>query len=181
MGSKSGNKSDKLNERRATGNRYLMGSGFSLSDARKRNRIERVLRHMDIVWPDRKKCSDAYRLYYGLTQRGYLTYDEIGREIGVHGAAIGGLVDEVERRLRRECWKDVRTWPEPAGLNPGSKMPASRVREIALKLQLWRFERHSYWNYVAEVKAAASDLKLSLEDVLEFAKAIEDRAMRRTR
>ena len=142
--------------------------------------LERALDRMATLSEQHAREVSAFKLFY-FAREGErpLSLREIAPRMSRTSSAVGLWKRKVMRRLKHPNWKDEARWPAvvtPPALSP---MSADRAREIAVSLQVRRYQSIGTERYVAELKEAARDLRISEDEMGRFFLAICDRIAKR--
>jgi len=141
--------------------------------------LVRVLEHMDLVRPARKRQTLVFRLYYGLSGREPMTLKEIASEFQRSSARVRRMREDARRWLTDPHWQVESEWPEPEVVPVRTGMKDQRVREIALLVLMRHYRSIGTKRFLQELKAAAPELAIEDGEMQEFFQAISGRLMRR--
>ena len=142
--------------------------------------LEKALDRMATLSEQHRKEVGAFRLFYICAEgERPLSLREIGLRVSRSSTAVGIWKQNVLRRLKHPNWKDDARWPEAVVKPTLSPMSADRAHEIAISLQVRRYQSIGTEKYVAELKDAARDLRISDDEMGRFFLAICDRIAKR--
>jgi hypothetical protein len=138
--------------------------------------LKRILRRMPAAYPERANAVTAFNLCYGLTGRGEMTNEEIGREMRRSRVYVSRNCRQVLQWLKEETvwWGPEEAWPKTLRGSRRS-MRLTRINEIAIRLHVWRYRYLGAQKYLAELKAAARAIKVSESEMFEFYELVASR------
>ncbi len=140
--------------------------------------LNRALKRMDEVWPDKTRRTLVFRLHYGLTGEVPKSLNEIARELRVNESTIRRECTEVRRRLMHPDWRTDERLREHVPNTILHPLNHRRFAEIALSLEKWRCRSTSRRVYLHELEVAAEELSIPLDEILKFYQQIFDSVRR---
>lgn len=139
----------------------------------------KALERLATLSEQHKREVGAFRLYFCLDQLPLLTLREIGELVRRTGTTAGSWKTRTLRRLKHPIWKDESRWPAAVIKPQMSTMGTGRVYEIAVALQVRRYQSIGTERYISELKEAGCELGIKDAEMEQFLLAICDRIAKR--
>ena len=134
--------------------------------------LRKILQRFAHVYPEYEKHVAAFRLYFCLDGNEPQTLKEVGARFNYTASWVSNACNTIRSRIARSEWWDEATWPKPTVTTSQAQIGDTRVAEIAVELQKWRFHRLGTRRYMSELKDAAEELGIIDSEMQKFCEAI---------